>query len=166
MRSMIHGYCHVDTHFVFSACFSKLTPSELPISSRAAVSVAHNGTYHEDGIEKLPTNVVVEGLQAQLQIIRKDRDRVAGQLAALRQTTDNLARDLADSKANEIEAQAEAARCKEKLDKLRTSHETIQRASSRAEIVTSAKAGEQHAAYQREDVAGSSCKRERTRREP
>jgi outer membrane murein-binding lipoprotein Lpp len=75
----------------------------------------------------LPKNILVEGLQAQLQIIKKDCNRITGQLAALRQTTDNLSRDLAESKANEIEAQTEAARCKEKLDKLRTSHETIRK---------------------------------------
>jgi chromosome segregation ATPase len=83
----------------------------------------------------LPKNFVVEGLQAQLQIIKKERDRMAGELAVLRQTTANLSRDLAESKANEIEAQTEAAHCKEKLDKLRTSHETIQK-QARAEIET------------------------------
>jgi chromosome segregation ATPase len=77
----------------------------------------------------------VEGLQGQLQIIRRDRDGVAGQLAALGQTTDNLLRDLAESKANEIEAQTDAARNKEKFDKLRTSHETIQK-QAHAEIET------------------------------
>jgi chromosome segregation ATPase len=67
--------------------------------------------------------------------LKKTVIELRGELAALRQTTDNLSRDLAESKANEIEAQTEAARCKDKLDKLRTSHETV-RKQARAEIET------------------------------
>lgn len=73
----------------------------------------------------------MKNLKTQLQNIRKERDQIMGELAALRPTIANHANDLAKSEANVFEAQSNAAEYKHKLDKLRTSHqaeiETLQK---------------------------------------
>lgn len=85
----------------------------------------------QDGIEVLPKNFAVKNLQTQLQNIRKERDQIMSELAALRQTIANQASEFAKSEANVFEAQSHAAENKDKLDKLRTSNqaeiETLQK---------------------------------------
>lgn len=77
-----------------------------------------------DGIEMLPKNVLVADLHAQLHIIRSERDQIVGELAALRQTSEDLFRNLTKSKANENEAQGDSECFKKKTDKLLEANKT------------------------------------------